>query len=301
MSRANVSDKAASVRQRLLNLARQRGENFNLVLTHYALERFLYRLSISPHADNLVLKGAMRFMAWTREVHRPTRDLDLTGLGRELEQDLGMVMFEILEAGKDLNDGLRFDGGINLEAIREDQLYQGIRVGLTAFLGAARIPLQIDVGFADAVKPETIDYPVLLDSPAPRIKAYPKESVVAEKLQALVALGMANSRMKDFYDLWTMSRIFDFNGISLAEAIAATFQRRKTGLPENIPIGLSDDFSLDKEIQWKAFISRNSLETGGANLPAVIADLRKFLLQPTQAAAVRNRFQLSWQAGKEWS
>ena len=301
MSRAKVADRAASVRQRLLNLARQRGENFNLVLTHYALERFLYRLSISPHVDSLVLKGAMRFMAWTREVHRPTRDLDLTGLGRELEQDLGMVMFEILEAGKDLNDGLRFDGGINLEAIREDQLYQGIRVGLTAFLGAARIPLQIDVGFADAVKPETIDYPVLLDSPAPRIKAYPKESVVAEKLQALVALGMANSRMKDFYDLWTMSRIFDFDGPSLAEAIAATFQRRKTGLPENIPIGLSDDFSLDKEIQWKAFISRNSLETGGANLPAVIADLRKFLLQPTQAAAVRNRFQLSWQAGKEWS
>jgi predicted nucleotidyltransferase component of viral defense system len=296
---------AASVRQRLLNLSRERGENFNLILTHYALERFLYRLSISRHAASFVLKGAFRFMAWTNEAHRPTRDLDLAGSGDESPERLGKAISEICWVEDAPDDGLIFDAGvIQTEAIREDQVYQGLRVKLIARLGNVPINVQIDVGFGDDVtpEPEEIDYPTLLELPAPRIRAYPKESVVAEKLQAMVAIGMPTSRMKDFYDIWTMARVFPFEGAVLAKAIAATFKRRKTVLPGDVPTALGDEFAQDagKAAQWGAFVKRNELETGGADLPQVIASLRRFLLPPLHAAAAGKEFALNWPAGGPW-
>ena len=305
MSRAQVKDMAASVRQRLLNLSRDRGENYQLLLTRYALERFLYRLSISRHANSLVLKGAFRFMAWTDEAHRPTRDLDFTGTGDESPENLGKVISEICWVENAPDDGLRFDAGmVQVEAIREDQVYQGLRAKFIAHLGNIPVSVQIDVGFGDVVTPgpEEIDYPTLLDQPAPRIKAYPKESVVAEKLQAMVAIGMPTSRMKDFYDIWTMARIFSFEGEVLAQAIRATFQRRKTALPKDLPVALTDEFAQDagKASQWRAFVGRNDLETGETSLHQVIADLRDFLLLPLHAAATGNQFKLTWPAAGQW-
>lgn len=305
MSQTQVKDMAASVRQRLLNLARERGENYQLLLTRYALERFLYRLSISRYAQRYVLKGAFRFMAWTNEAHRPTKDLDLAGSGDESPQELGKIVSEICWVEDAPDDGLQFDAGmVQVEAIREDQVYQGLRVKFVAHLGNIPINVQIDVGFGDAVTPgpEVIDYPTLLDQPAPHIRAYPKESVVAEKLQAMVAIGMPNSRMKDFYDIWTMARIFPFKGAVLAQAIEATFARRKTALPSDVPTALGDEFAQDsgKAAQWGAFVKRNDLETGGAELSQVVADLREFLLPPLHAAAAGIKFEAAWPTGGPW-
>ncbi|MCF8072421.1 MAG: nucleotidyl transferase AbiEii/AbiGii toxin family protein [Desulfarculaceae bacterium] len=305
MSRAQVKDMAASVRQRLLNLSRERGENYQLLLTRYALERFLYRLSISRHANSLVLKGAFRLMAWTDEAHRPTRDLDFTGTGDESPENLGKIISDICWVESAPDDGLRFDAGmVQIEAIREDQVYQGLRAKFIAHLGSIPISVQVDVGFGDVVTPgpEEIDYPTLLDQPAPRIKAYPKESVVAEKLQAMVAIGMPTSRMKDFYDIWTMARVFPFDGSILVQAITNTFQRRRTPLPADIPTALSDEFAQDagKASQWEAFVKRNQLETGGAELSEVIVSMREFLLLPLHAAAADRQLEFTWPAGGPW-
>ncbi|MCG2763996.1 MAG: nucleotidyl transferase AbiEii/AbiGii toxin family protein [Desulfarculaceae bacterium] len=306
MSQNQVKDMAASVRQRLLNLARERGENYQQLLTRYALERFLYRLSISRYAQRYVLKGAFRFMAWTNEAHRPTKDMDFAGTGDESPEALGMVISELCWIEDAPDDGLQFDAGmVQVEAIREDQVYQGLRVKFVAHLGTISINVQIDVGFGDAVTPgpELIDYPTLLDQPAPRIRAYPKESVVAEKLQAMVAIGMPNSRMKDYFDIWTMARVFPFEGAVLAQAIEATFARRKTALPGDVPTALGDEFAQDsgKAAQWRAFVKRSELETGGVGLPQVVADLREFLLPPLHAAAAGKDFGLTWPNGGPWN
>jgi len=203
---------SASVRRRLLNLARQRNEVFDLILIRYATERFLYRLSQSEYKDRFVLKGAMLFILWMGESHRPTRDLDLLGYGDSSEAGLlsclQHVCTKIVQP-----DGLIFDAkSISIRDIREGQAYQGKRVQVAVFLGKARVFLQVDIGFGDAVipSPPEMDYPTLLDFDAPRLHTYPRETVIAEKLQAMTVLGMANSRMKDFYDIWTLARLFDF-------------------------------------------------------------------------------------------
>ncbi len=201
---------AQSIHQRLRSKARDRQEDPNLILIHYALERFLYRLACSAHRDRFILKGAMLFAAWTDQPHRPTRDLDLLGIGDSSDEALVQVFREIVGTSVE-PDGLVFgDRGISISEIREAQDYPGKRIKLPAHLGNARLNLQIDVGFGDAVTPEPseIDYPALLDLPAPKIRAYPCETVIAEKLQALVAFGIAVSRMKDFYDLWILSKQF---------------------------------------------------------------------------------------------
>ena len=244
-------------------------------------------------------------MAWADEAHRPTRDLDFTGIGDESPENLGKIISDICWVENAQDDGLRFDAGmVQMEAIREDQVYQGLRAKFITHLGNLPISVQIDVGFGDIVTPapEEIDYPTLLDQPAPRIKAYPKESVVAEKLQAMVAIDMPTSRMKDFYDIWTMARIFLFEGAVLAQAIRATFQRRETALPKDVPVALSDEFAQDagKANQWRAFLWRNELEEGGTSLPQVISDLRDFLLPPLHAAAEERKFDLTWLSGRPW-
>jgi len=296
---------AASVRQQLLNQARDKGEDFNLVLTRYALERLLYRLTRSQYADQFVLKGAMLFAVWANRVYRPTRDLDLLGYGDSSQQTLTKVFQEICLTDAE-PDGLVFNANsVRINEIREDQEYGGCRVQLVAYLANAQINLQIDIGFGDVVRPEAerIDYPTLLDFPAPRVWAYPREAVVAEKLQAIVALGMANTRMKDFYDLWVIASQFSFSGPSLVEAIKATFARRGTQIPSEVPIALSEAFSQDpgKTTQWRAFLRRSGLEESGAEFSQVIAELRTFLIPPILTASKGEALMQSWVEGELWS
>jgi predicted nucleotidyltransferase component of viral defense system len=238
----------ASIRQRLLNLARERGEDFNFLLTAYGLERLMYRLGQSPHGQNFVLKGGMLFRAWSGAMYRPTRDLDLLGRGQAEISHLVRIFEEIWRTPVPA-DGLELESGsVRAEDIREAQEYGGIRIRMTALLGNARIPLQVDVGFGDAVTPpaKIITLPALLDAPAPVLYAYPPETVVAEKLQAMVMLGMANTRMKDFYDLWVIARCFSFQGAQLSDAIGATFRRRRTPVPPDVPVALTSEFSEDR-------------------------------------------------------
>ena len=282
MSRSHPENLAASVRQKLLNLSVSRGEDPNLVLTRYAMERLLYRLSYSEFAGQFILKGAMLFACWTNTQHRPTRDLDLLGFGEASNERLRDVFEKLCDARVE-SDGLVFEASsIRVAEIREGREYQGRRVKLVTLLGAARIPVQVDVGFGDIVTPEAreIDYPTLLDLPAPRIRAYPPETVVAEKLEALVSLGMQNSRMKDFYDLWIIGRQFSFEAPTLVRAVRATFERRGTNLPRNAPIGLSEEFVTDEQkiTQWNAFMARNQLTESRTDLSEVIGELRRFLL-----------------------
>lgn len=305
MSQAQPDNLSASIRRRLLNLSRERNEVFNLVLMHYGLERLLYRLAQSGHAEDFVLKGAMLFTAWTEKLHRPTKDLDLLGYGNNSGEHL-MALFQKICQVEVEPDGLVFDKGtVQVEEIRDNQEYQGQHIRLTAHLGNARIPVQIDVAFGDAITPEAkeIEYPTLLNMPPPRILSYPRESVVSEKLQAMVALGMPNSRMKDFFDIWIISRKFPFEGSTLTRAIRATFERRRTQIPKAIPAALSNEFFTNQEkvAQWKAFLKRTRLADQEVEFSLVINELRSFLIPPLQAAASGESFSQLWKKGGPWS
>lgn len=301
MSRARPANLAASVRQRLLNLSVTQCEDPNLTLTRYALERLLYRIAQSAYGGQFILKGAMLFALWTKSRHRPTRDLDLLGFGEASRERLTLVFQELCRVDVE-PDGLDFDpDSIRVAEIREGQSYRGQRVKLNARLGNANIPVQVDIGFGDVVTPaaQEIDYPTLLDLPAPRIRAYPPETVVAEKLQALVDLGMQNSRMKDFYDLWGLAREFSFEGPTLVAAVSATFERRATTLPKTVPTGLSEEFATDerKNKQWRAFLERTQLPERELSLLQVVDDLRGFLMPALLAAAKSEDFRRSWLGG----
>lgn len=299
-----ISNLAASVRQRLTNIAHARGEDFQFLLTQYALERLLYRLTQSAHAGVFVLKGAMLFQLWTGHSHRPTRDLDLLGHGEPSIARFEQIFRDVCRTGV-ADDGLTFlDTSVRAARIKESEEYQGIRLHIDARLANARIPLQIDVGFGDAITPGPLDatYPTLLDFPAPLLLAYPRESVVAEKFQAMVILGIANSRMKDFFDLWTLVNDFEFEGLPLALAIRATFERRQTQLPTQTPLALSPEFAEDrtKTTQWGAFLRKSKLTNAPASLMDVISLLGAFLMPPTVAVANGNRFGKAWPKGGPW-
>ncbi|NRF69004.1 nucleotidyl transferase AbiEii/AbiGii toxin family protein [Aquincola sp. S2] len=275
---------AASVRDRLKQHADAANEDFNLTLTRYGLERLLYRLSVSRHAPGFLLKGALLFSLWYDHPHRPTRDADLLAFGSNDIDTLVATFREICAVASE--DGIVFDGpAIRGAEIRKSMGYGGVRINIPGTLAAARIALQIDIGFGDAVTPgpQDIRYPVLLaDLPAPRLRAYPKHTVVAEKLHAICLLGMANTRMKDYFDLDVLLQESDFEPADLRRAIDATFQRRQTALPTGIPAGLSDAFVGDaaKQAQWKAFLEKNRLD------PADFHDLVTRLRSGLQAAGV---------------
>lgn len=297
-----TKDIPASVRQRLMNLARAQGTDFQYLLTRYGLERLLYRLSQSKHADRFILKGAMLFQTWSDAPHRPTRDLDLLAAGAPSVPEFVAIFRDIVSRAVD-DDGLTFNAeNVQGEAIKEEDEYQGIRIRGEARLGAARIPLQIDIGFGDAVTPAPveIDYPTLLEFPAPVLRAYNRETVVAEKFQAMVVLGMANSRMKDFFDLWSLARQFSFEGPLLAEALRATFARRQTEFPDGPPLALSAEFADDatKQTQWRAFL-RNS-ELTAVELVEVVQSLREFLAPPAEALRMGIPFAMNWHPQREW-
>ena len=288
----------ASVRARLLQRARAEKTDFQILLTRYALERLLYRLSVSDQSERFVLKGAMLFAIWHDDPFRPTRDLDLLGHG---DPDPAIVAANIRSICSVAvpDDGVAFDvAGVQAAPIRDEDKYPGVRVRTGATIAGARLPIQIDVGFGDVITPEPIEieYPALLEAPTPILRAYPPETFVAEKSEAIVSLGIANSRMKDFYDLWTIAQTFAFEGDDLAEAIRRTFERRQTSLPEQVPIGLSDSFALERETQWRAFLARDRLEVAPASFALVIDDLRAFLQPVLTRAEVA-----SWPPGGPWT
>ena len=278
--------RAASFHARLLNLAKSRGDDFNLILNRYALERWLYRLSISEAREHLWLKGAMLFNLWFDSPHRPTRDADFLGFGEIDANALRDMVRKVSAIGTD--DGMEFDpASVTVEEIREEARYGGLRVRVLGHLGKARCPLQLDVGYGDVVTPgaEEADYPTLLDDvPIPHLKVYPRATVVAEKLEAIASLGMANSRMKDYYDLHALALEGAIDADLLGDAIAATFGRRRTPLPDDLPVGLTAKFAGDvaKQTQWSAFLGKNRL--AGLSLDEVVARISRFVRDPLDRA-----------------
>ena len=295
---------AQSIKQRVMNCARQRGEDFNVLLTRYAIERFLYRLSQTAHGAQFTLKGAMLFAIWMDTPHRPTLDVDLLGSGAPQADALQRVFQEVCAAAVE-PDGMRFDAAsVQVTEIREDNIYDGLRVKVTGYLGAARIPVQVDVGFGDVITPAAVEvaFGPLLRLPPPVMAAYPPETVIAEKLEAMVALGRANSRMKDFYDLYVLSRTMDFAGQVLADAVRATFQRRRTELARTLPVALTADFAADpaKRAQWAAFVRRIGTTHQVVELAETITALAAFVGPLLPAAAGPDPFLMTWRAGGPW-
>ena len=287
-----------------MNIARRNGEDFQFVLTRYGVERILYRLARSPYVDAFVLKGAVLFQLWSGQMHRPTRDLDLLGHGEPSAERMERIFRELCHHGVQ-EDGLNYlSESVRAEQIRQDDRYQGIRLRLLARLGNARIPLQIDIGFGDAVTPapEEIEYPTLLDFPAPSLRAYRRETVVAEKFQAMVMLGLANTRMKDLFDLWTLARQFAFQGPTLTQAIQATFSRRQTALPERAPVAMTPEFYDDRttRMQWQAFLRKGHLMEPVVQLSLVASVLEGFLMPPTSALRMGQDFHFHWPVGGPW-
>ena len=269
----------ASVQARLLSIAKAQGRDYGQVLTRFAMERLLYRLSQSSHAEAFLLKGALLFDLWFDVPLRPTRDIDLLGFGiAELPHVVGV--FEDLTR-VDTQDGVVFlADSIRAMEIRKESNYAGIRVTMEARLGTSRTAIQVDIGYGDAVTPapETAIYPVLLEEfPAPVLQVYPRYTVVAEKVETIATLGIANSRMKDYFDLWVLHQQAEFEKDLLRAAIVATFARRQRQMPNQLPVGLSDEFSSDpeKQRQWQAFLKKNHLES--LELSSIVAVLRGWL------------------------
>lgn len=282
-------DIPAYVQRSLVSLSKDRHADPNHLFLQYAFERFLYRLSVSPYVDDLVLKGAVLFGVWSGKEHRATRDLDFLAYGVPTPDDFGRRLLDLCLPDVVPDDGIWFDGdSIEVSVIGEHRNYTGVHASLNAILSTARLKLQIDVGFGDVIVPaaERIAYPVLLEFPVPWIRAYTRESVVAEKLHAMVALGLANSRMKDFYDILVILERFNMEGDSLAKAIKATFDCRRTVIPDGIPYPLSDTFSndLEKQTQWRAFVKRNTLMDVPSSFPDIVRQIRTLLAGHVDAA-----------------
>lgn len=306
MTRVVIRNLAASMRQRLLDLARREGLEFQRVLVRFGTERFLHRLERSPHRDAFVLKGAILFTVWRGAPHRATRDADFLGFGDATPDRVAAVFREIIEVAPAEPDGLLFDpASVRTAPIREEAEYGGIRVKLTARLDSAEIPLQFDVGFGDAVvpPPEIVTLPVLLSLPAPALRAYTREGSVAEKFQAMVALGDANGRMKDFYDVWLLASGWRFEMDRLAGAVEATFARRRTAIPDAVPVGLTADFagSAAARMRWRQFVDRSGTppETH-RTLADVVRTIEEFLMPVCGALVAGTARTGHWPAGGPW-
>lgn len=301
--RANIGH---SIFQKLLNHARTSSVDFNLLLIRYGTERLLYRLSASPHKGNFILKGASLFLIWMGQTYRVTKDVDLLGFGEANTATIARFFKSLCQMSVKTNDGIQFlPETVRAAPIREDNLYDGIRVTLLAILHQARIPLQIDIGFGDAVtpKPDWIEFPTILDDPAPQLLAYPKYTMVAEKLETMVRLGMVNSRMKDFYDVWLVSHFFEFDGATLCDALRNTFSRRSTPFPADLPISFSPEFRNDtqKNNQWQAFVRKSKPEYRTDNLDTVIQKITAFLLPVIEVARTDKSFSKFWTPKGPWA
>ena len=300
----NIKNKAASVHQRLLNKAKDTTRPFNELLQHFAIERFIYRLSKSPHADSFLLKGALMFSAWTGLGSRPTMDIDLLG---KIDNSLEVIVAAMKDACEmEVEpDGMAFHSKtVTAARITEDAKYEGVRCRVRGSLGKVRISLQIDIGFGDVIIPGPckVMYPTLLDFPPPELNGYTKESTIAEKFQAMAKLGVLNSRMKDFYDIWFLSRMFDFRGETLAEAIEKTFEIRNTSVTVNPKVfELSFTKDEDKKVQWLAFIKKAKLTDAPGSFEDVAAAIKVFLEPVVVSIVDRHRFHGIWTAPGPWS
>lgn len=303
MNRRRITDLAASVRQRLQNNAHDTGRPFQEVLQYFAMERFLYRLSQSPHVEKFVLKGAMMFAAWHSPATRPTKDIDFLARLNNSAETILPVIAEICSLDVE-PDGIVFDAAsIEGTLIKEDADYEGLRVTFLARLQNARAPMQLDLGFGDIVVPPAVlgDYPTILDFAAPRLYGYSRETAVAEKFEAMVTLGQLNSRMKDFFDIHLLSRQFEFDGNTLREAVAKTFARRKTQITLP-PLALTQQFASDplKITQWQAFLRKSRLEMAVENLALTIDALSRFLLPVATAIHDDRPFDTRWTPPGPW-
>jgi predicted nucleotidyltransferase component of viral defense system len=298
-----AKDIAASVHQRLLNKSRQTGRPFNELLQYYAMERFLYRLSKSAFADRFILKGALMLTVWKAPVSRPTRDMDFLG---RIDNDLGAIAGAVRDlcSTEVEPDGLEFSPEtIEAERIAEDADYEGVRVRFQGNLGSARITMQFDVGFGDKVIPRarSIQYPTIIEMPPPVLAGYSMESTIAEKFEAMIKLGPLNSRMKDFFDIWLLSRLFEFNGETLVSAVSSTFRTRNTDISQYSSV-FSAEFSAEKSkaTQWEAFLRRTAIESAPSQFSAVVEQISVFLGPPAEAVANGTAFNKSWPAGGPW-
>ncbi|MDQ2075869.1 nucleotidyl transferase AbiEii/AbiGii toxin family protein [Marinimicrobium sp. ABcell2] len=293
----NKTNIAASIRQRLLNQARQQKRPFNELLQYYAMERFLYRLSQSIHNERFVLKGALMLRVWQAPEARPTMDIDMLGRTANQPDAIAAQIAEITHTPV-ADDGMEYDATqLRTEVITEEADYQGLRIRLEAKLSGARIPLQLDIGFGDALVPDACleHFPTLLDFPAPYLLCYSRESAIAEKFEAMVKLGGLNSRMKDFYDIWLLARRFDFNAAILGEAIHQTFLHRGTDRPSVLPF--EGRFVVDKQSQWNAFHRRLDSPGVPENLAEVCSALAEFLGVFLAPGTISNYY---WRAPGPW-
>jgi hypothetical protein len=299
----DVKNIEASVRALLQNKAKETNRPFAEVLQYYGMERFLYRLSRSKHADSFVLKGALLFTVWQIPERRTTLDIDFLARYDNQVASIAAVMKDVCNVSV-VPDGLVFDSeNIQGRKIKENADYEGARLKFPGFLECSRIPMQIDVGFGDIVYPRTkvIDYPVILDSPRPRLTGYPAESVISEKFEAMVKLGLLNSRMKDFYDIWLMMRHFDFSGSNLAGALRRTFKHRQTALPKAKPLFAEEiyDAKSDRQILWNAFLRRGDIKHVPEKLAIIAKIIEDFLIKPLAAIDKGNDFNEVWKADLE--
>lgn len=298
-----IKNLPASIRDKLTNKARHTGRPFQEVLQYYAMERFLYRLAQSPHADKFVLKGALLFPTWGGPVSRPTKDIDLLARMKNSVEAVTMVVKEVCNLNVE-PDGLNFEAeSVVGEPIKEDADYAGVRVSFVVTLQNAKVSMQIDTGFGDVITPSATatDYPVLLDFPAPRLLCYPRETVVAEKFEAMTKLGLFNSRMKDFYDVWHLSRQFEFDGALLTQAIQRTFAHRKTAIVA-LPEALTPAFGSHSahQTQWRAFVRKANLNDVPKELQSVIDALILFLHPMAAALERQSSFTDKWIPPGPW-
>ncbi len=315
MTKKPIKDIAASVRQRLLNNAKQTNRPFTEILKYYTIERYLYRLTKSTYVDKFILKGALLFTVWNAPVSRPTKDLDLLGRMDNDVKNIVLIAKAICRQPVE-PDGVRFDvATVAGESIVEEAEYPGVRIKFGGNLGTARLAMQMDVGFGDVVypAPKMITFPTLIDSPAPHIQGYSRESVIAEKFHIMVNRGMLNSRMKDFYDIWLLSRQFDFKGRFLAEAISKTFTHRGTSILPEFSKDFSSDFNVGaleilkrfaedkaKAAQWRGFLRKNRLDIAPDNLEEVAKAIKGFMKPVSLALAAKKPFNKFWKAPGPW-
>lgn len=302
--RKNIKNKQASIRARLQNKAKETNRPFAEVLQYYGMERFLYRFSRSKYVDRFILKGALMFTVWQIPERRTTLDIDFLAHYDNQVAAIENVVKDICKVPVE-EDGLVFEPSTIIgKKIKEDADYEGVRVKFLGFLERSRIAMQIDVGFGDIIFPRSkaVDYPVILDSPKPQLKGYPAETVISEKFEAMVKLGLLNSRMKDFYDVWLMMRQFDFNGTNLAKALKGTFKQRKTDLPQNIPIFAEEVYNAksDRQVLWKAFLKKGDIKQTPERLSTVAKGIERFLIKPLEAIKEGQEFKKKWIVPGPW-
>lgn len=300
----NITNIQASIRACLQNKAREANQAFAEVLQYYGMERFLYRFSRSKYADRFILKGALMFTVWQVPERRATLDIDFSARYDNQIVTIEKIIKNVCEI-EAIPDGLIFDSTtVKGKKIKENADYDGVRIKFLGFLERARIPMQIDMAFDDVIypKPKSIDYPVMLDLPKPHLKGYPAESVVSEKFETMVKLGLLNSRMKDFYDIWIIMRQFNFDGAELTEALKKTFEHRKTLLPEDRPLFAEEiyDEKSDRQTLWKAFLKKGDIRHAPEKLTTTASEIEDFLIKPLNAIIKDQNFDNEWKAPGPW-